>query len=160
MNNFPDYCGVFRRKANAFALINGREDFPDIYGRVLFYQIHSGVIVRAEVTGLPKGEKLCDSPIFAFHIHEGKECKGDNFSKTMGHYNPDDCSHPYHRGDLPPLFGVNGKAFSVFLTNRFKVSDIIGKTIIIHSNPDDFTTQPSGNAGEKIACGEITSTFQ
>jgi len=45
--------------------------------------------------------------------------------------------------------------FSMVLTNRFNLSEIIGKTIIIHSSVDDFTTQPAGNSGTKIACGEI-----
>ena len=73
----------------------------------------------------------------------------------MTHYNPNQCAHPYHAGDLPPLFGSNGYAFEAFLTDRFTVSEVIGRTVIIHSKPDDFSTQPSGNSGEKIACGEI-----
>lgn len=56
---------------------------------------------------------------------------------------------------MPPLFGNDGKAFSAFLTDRFTVKEIVGKTVIIHSSTDDFTTQPSGNSGEMIACGEI-----
>ena len=43
----------------------------------------------------------------------------------------------------------------MYFTDRFTLPDVIGKTIIIHSNPDDFTTQPSGNSGAKIACGAI-----
>ena len=65
------------------------------------------------------------------------------------------CEHPNHAGDLPPLFGNNGFALSLFLTNRFTVDEVIGRTIIIHDHPDDFTTQPSGNSGTKIACGVI-----
>ena len=60
-----------------------------------------------------------------------------------------------HAGDLPPLFGNHGFAFAVFLTDRFSVREVLGKTVIVHLKPDDFTTQPSGSAGEKIACGEI-----
>ena len=44
-----------------------------------------------------------------------------------------------------------------FLTNRFRVEEILGKTVIIHDSPDDFTSQPAGNAGKKIACGMIRS---
>ena len=79
----------------------------------------------------------------------------DPFSATMAHYNPAKCNHPFHAGDLPPLFGNHGYAFSIFLINRFLLSEVLGKTVIIHGNPDDFTTQPSGNAGEKLACGGI-----
>ena len=56
---------------------------------------------------------------------------------------------------MPVLFGNNGFAWMLFLTNRFMPEDIIGRTVVIHSLPDDFHTQPSGNSGEKIACGEI-----
>ena len=161
MNTFDDFCSVFRRRADAVAFINGSPDFPKIKGRVLFYQLKNGVIVRADITGLPKGENKCDKPIFAFHIHGGGECSGneaDYFANADGHYNPESCPHPYHAGDLPPLFGVKGKAFSAFLTDRFIVREILGKAIIIHSKPDDFTSQPAGNSGEKIACGIITPT--
>ena len=56
---------------------------------------------------------------------------------------------------MPPLFGNSGRAWMVFLTDRISVDEIIGKTVVIHSNPDDFVTRPSGNSGVKIACGEI-----
>lgn len=76
--------------------------------------------------------------------------------KMLGtHYNPKSCNHPEHAGDLPPLFENNGYAYISFLTNRFTVKEIIGKVIIIHDMPDDFTTNPSGKSGEKIACGKI-----
>jgi Cu-Zn family superoxide dismutase len=81
----------------------------------------------------------------------------DPFPSSGTHYNPNNCPHPYHAGDMPPLFGANGYAFLTFVTSRFTVNEIIGKTIIIHSMPDDFTTNPSGNSGEKIACGVIVS---
>ena len=73
----------------------------------------------------------------------------------MKHYNPHGCDHPYHAGDLPPLFETSGLALSAFLTDRFTVDEVIGRTVIIHDQPDDFTTQPSGNSGTKIACGVI-----
>lgn len=161
MNHFRDFYSVFRRRADAVAFVNGSEKYPDIHGRVLFYQLRRGVIVRAEIIGLPKGSGACNSPIFAFHIHSGGSCTGnadDAFADTGMHYNPDDCMHPYHAGDLPPLFGADGRALSVCLIDRFTVPAIIGRTVIIHLHPDDFTTQPSGNAGSKIACGVITPT--
>lgn len=50
----------------------------------------------------------------------------------------------------------DGFALSIFVTDRFTVKDVIEKTIIVHEKADDFTTQPSGNSGKKIACGKIT----
>lgn len=154
-------CRVLTRRADGFAQIRGSAAYPDIRGTVLFYAVRGGVLVRAEVTGLPRGAGTCASPIFAFHIHGGGECSGnadDPFADAGTHYNPENCPHPYHAGDLPPLFGADGNALSVFLTDRFGMDEIFGKTVIIHAKPDDFTTQPSGNAGEKIACGVITPT--
>ena len=107
---------------------------------------------------MPASEEICRKPIFGMHIHSGGVCCGnheDPFADALGHDNPDNCQHPFHAGDLPPLFGNDGHALSVFLTDRFSCSSIIGKTIIIHAHPDDFLTQPSGHSGEKIACGPI-----
>ena len=140
---------ILRSRPQAAAEISGGEAFPDISGIVRFYQTPMGVIVYAEVAGLPEGRR-----IFGFHIHEVDSCRGD-FSDAGGHYDPDGGAHPYHAGDLPPLFGNDGFALSLFLTDRFSVSEVIGRTVIIHGSPDDFTSQPAGNSGERIACGII-----
>ncbi len=161
MNYFRDIYSVMKRRADAVAFINGSEKYPDIHGRVLFYQLRYGVIIQTEIINLPTGTEACDSPVFAFHIHSGDSCTGnaeDLFADAGTHYNPDRCPHPYHAGDLPPLFGADGRAFSVCLSDRFTVREVIGKAVIVHRSPDDFTTQPSGNAGEKIACGIISPT--
>jgi Cu-Zn family superoxide dismutase len=142
----------------ATARVKGSRSHPFLRGRVNFVPVSDGVLVVSIIKGLPTGGGKCGSGVFGFHIHEGMTCTGtesDPFADTMGHYNPDDCPHPQHAGDMPPLFENSGTAFSVLLTNRFKISEIIGRTVVIHSQPDDFTTQPSGNSGTKIACGEI-----
>ena len=79
----------------------------------------------------------------------------ESFPNSGTHYNPNRCPHPYHAGDMPPLFSADGYAFLSFVTNRFTAKEIRGRTIILHSQTDDFTTQPSGNSGTKIACGVI-----
>lgn len=158
MRNFNGLCYVLNHSPNAIACVYGSESYSDIKGRVMFYQLRDYVIVRAEVSGLPKCDKPCESPIFAFHIHSGEECTGDktdSFKNAGTHYNPNNCKHPYHAGDMPPLMGTDGKAFSMFMTDRFTVNEVIGRTVIIHLHPDDFAAQPSGNSGEKIACGVI-----
>ena len=144
---------------DAVAIIKGSAEFPGIRGLVRFYQTDNGVYAITSITGLPKGAGVCASPIFAMHIHDGNSCEDRNgeqpFALSGSHYNPNNCGHPYHAGDLPPLFSAGGIAMSSVLTNRFNVREIIGKTVIIHSGIDDFTSQPSGNAGKKIACGVI-----
>ncbi len=142
--------------ATAIAHIKGSEEYPELSGNVRFYQRQNGVLVYAEVWGLPH-----DSSFFGFHIHEGTSCSGseaDPFANALTHFNPYDRPHPYHSGDLPPLFSSGGYAVSVFLTDRFSVNEVLGRAVIVHSSPDDFTTQPSGNSGEKIACGIIIAT--
>lgn len=155
---FPTRRGRPVRYPAAWAILRGSEDYPALRGTVRFYESGHGVLVVAEVIGLPVGASPCESPIFALHIHEGGTCTGnesDPFADVGMHYNPLGCPHPYHAGDMPPLLGANGYAFGAFVTDRFTISEIIGRTVILHSSPDDFTTQPAGNAGAKIACGEI-----
>lgn len=145
-------------RPHASAFIRGSQDFPTINGIAHFYQTNMGVLVVTEITGLPTSENRCESPVFGFHIHNGMSCTGtdaDPFANAGTHYEPYSCPHPHHAGDLPPLFGNNGYAFLAFFTNRFHVSEVLGRTIVIHSKPDDFTTQPAGNSGDKIACGVI-----
>lgn len=164
--NRSSYCGPFRGsllsllrgRAQAAARIAGSGSCPDVSGTVRFFQTKEGVIVLAEISGLPQGGRPCHERVFGFHIHKGSDCGGnmdDPFADAMSHYDPDGCEHPFHAGDLPSLFGNGGLALSLFLTNRFSVDEIIGRTVIIHDHPDDFTTQPSGNSGTKIACGVI-----
>ncbi len=149
---------ILRNPPAGIAYISGSDDYPQIEGIVNFYQTNIGTIIAAEINGLPAPTGFCSSPIFAFHIHSGSNCSGnsaDPFANAGMHYNPKNCPHPHHAGDLPPLFGCDGYAMSMFLTNRFSVEEVIGKTIVIHSSSDDFKTQPSGNSGTKIACGVI-----
>lgn len=142
---------IYKNKADAKALIQGGDHFPQICGEVLFYQTDCAVIVRASICRLPDTA----SGFFAFHIHEGDSCSGEGFSETKGHDNPCKQPHPRHAGDMPPLLSCDGTAYIEFRTNRFCVKDVIGKTVVIHGGTDDFQTQPSGNAGERIACGTI-----
>lgn len=153
-----DLRAVLRQKPSAKADIVGNSDHPNLNGTVLFFQTDIGCVVAAEVNGLPSPVGKCESPILGFHIHTGASCDGtesDPFAGAGTHYDPRQCPHPYHAGDLPPLFVCGGYALSIFLTDRFSAYEIIGKTVVIHSDPDDFTSQPSGNAGTKIACGKI-----
>ncbi len=145
----------------AVASVHGGNGYPQIRGTVRFRQLREGVLVTVRMSGLPIGRGDCHDRIFALHIHSGGSCTGDaanDFSHAGAHYNPKDCPHPYHAGDLPPLFGCGDRAYCSFLTDRFCLSEVVGKVVILHHDPDDFTTQPSGNAGKMIACGVIRCT--
>lgn len=142
----------------AYAEITGNPGNGDIIGIVRFYSIDKGVLVNAEVYGLPVDSASCASNIHGFHIHQGNSCTGnasDPYANAGTHYNPGNCPHPSHAGDMPPLFSNNGFAWMMFVTNHVSISEIIGKTVIIHAMPDDFHSQPSGDSGAKIACGTI-----
>lgn len=142
-------------RPQAAAWVTGNASHPSLSGLVKFYQTnYGGVLVEAEIFGLPNVNTEGSSDFYAMHIHEFGNC-GNNFDKTGMHYNPTMQDHPNHAGDMPPLLGNQGYAFSVFYDKRFTIQDIIGKSVIIHAGHDDFTTQPSGNSGEKIGCGEI-----
>lgn len=142
--------GTYGRAA-AVAVVRGDRKNPLLKGLVRFYQRPGGVLVEAEVSGLP------NSPggFFGFHIHDGGSCAGEGFPATGSHYDRRPNLHPRHAGDLPPLLSYGGRAYMAVVTDRFSIRDVIGRTVVIHGNADDFHSQPSGNAGEKIACGAI-----
>jgi superoxide dismutase, Cu-Zn family len=147
----------------ATAHLKGNHLAPQLIGKVDFIPWHSGTLVKVEVLNLPPTKPpVGDEPPvgpFGFHIHEGKECGFETSDLTFEvagqHFNPTDMPHPFHVGDLPSLLANNGYAFMIVFTNRFKPEDIIERAIIIHRNPDDYRTQPTGAAGDRIACGII-----
>ena len=145
---------ILEKEPEAVAEICGGTEYPDIHGRVRFYETpFSGVVIEAEVFDLPVASR--ETPVFfCFHIHENGDCSGD-FANTGGHYNPKHHSHPAHAGDMPPLLTGNGYSWLCFYDSCLSISQLIGRSVIIHGGVDDFTTQPSGNSGQKIACGVI-----
>ena len=143
---------------NAKAIIKGGKKYPKIDGIVTFRETKNGVILTAKIDNLPQSKDKCTGRFFGFHIHEGNSCSGnlnDEFSNSKSHLNSTNCPHPFHIGDLPPLVENNGYSYMRVLINKFKIKDILGKVIIIHDSADDFNSQPSGNSGNKIACGII-----
>lgn len=142
-------------RPKAMAWVRGGTAAPQISGLVKFYDTpYGGVLVEAEVFGLPDVTRSGSADFYAMHIHESGDCS-HNFTRVGGHYNPTGMLHPYHAGDLLPLLGNQGYAWSAFYDKRFRVRDIIGRSVIIHALRDDFTTQPSGDSGAMLACGTI-----
>jgi len=147
----------------AVAYLKGGPFSPNIKGLVLFQEMRDGTRVCVEVTGLPSYQPGYHNkdPIgpHGFHIHENGICEiggpDDPFQAVGGHWNPTNQPHGNHAGDMPVIFSNNGYAWMCFFTNAFKIADAIGKAVIIHQNPDDFRTQPAGDAGKRLACGVI-----
>lgn len=151
----------------AIAYIIGGPLAPQLRGVVLMTDVPGGTMVYANVEGLPPYQPPIEErpPIgpHGFHIHEFGDCTigepRDPFQGAGGHWNPDNQPHGNHAGDFPVLFSNDGKAITMFFTNRFKVADAVGKSIIIHENPDDYRSQPTGAAGRRLACGIIQFAY-
>ncbi len=149
--------------ASAVAIIKGGPLRPEITGIVYFYNVPGGTLVSVNVDGLPDYKPASNgkNPIgpHGFHIHEYGNCAtGDQvspFQAAGGHWNPTNQPHGNHAGDFPVLFSNDGKASMTFFTNKFKPWDVIGKSVIIHESPDDYRSQPAGDAGKRLACGVI-----
>ena len=83
------------------------------------FSVLGGTLILADIMGLPTSTGNCMENVFGFHIHEGDDCDGtdeDPFADVGMHYNPQNCKHPYHAGDLPPLFGNHGIAWIFFFS--------------------------------------------
>jgi len=154
---------IFNCNPQAISLVKGGPLAPNLYGTVTFEDIPGGTMVCVNIVGLPQYKPSTGSqpPIgpHGFHIHEFGSCEiGDSqdpFQAAGGHWNPDNQPHGNHAGDFPVLFSNNGRAMMCFFTNKFTSRQVLGKTIIIHQNPDDYRSQPAGNAGKRLACGLI-----
>jgi Cu-Zn family superoxide dismutase len=129
-------------------------------GSVTFTQSGGKVFVVAEIRGLkPNAEH-------GFHIHEKGDCSSGDGMSTGGHFNPTTQSHgahgsaSHHVGDLPSLVAdANGVAKLNFETSGISIeggsANIVGRGLIVHRDPDDYKTQPTGNSGPRIACAVI-----
>jgi Cu-Zn family superoxide dismutase len=129
-------------------------------GTVTFTQRGDKVVVDARVAGLSPGGH-------GFHIHEKGDCSSGDGVSAGGHFNPRAKPHAMpsttdrHAGDLPMLVAdANGNAALVVELDVITVgsgeTDIVGRGLIVHKDPDDYRTQPTGNSGARVACGVIT----
>jgi superoxide dismutase, Cu-Zn family len=130
-------------------------------GMVNFTQSGSKVMVKGEVRGLKPNAEL------GFHVHEKGDCSSPDGMSAGGHFNPDGKPHgqpgsmAHHAGDFPMLkTDAAGVAAFSFESSTISVgsgaSDIVGKGLIVHAQPDDYKTQPTGNSGARLACAVIT----
>jgi superoxide dismutase, Cu-Zn family len=127
-------------------------------GTVLFSEEDGKVIVLVDMHGLPPG-------LHGFHLHEKGDCSAPDAMSAGGHFNPDGDPHgpqsgPHHAGDFPALKAdESGVAKAMFTVSGLTVSagphSVVGKALIVHRDPDDYTTQPTGNSGARIACGVV-----
>jgi len=129
-------------------------------GTVNFAQVGDKVRVSGTVTGLVPGRE------HGFHIHEAGDCSSGDGMSTKGHFNPYGKAHSNpgtadrHAGDMPALKAdatgtATIKSELDVITIAPGPSSIVGRCLIVHADPDDYKTQPTGNAGARIACAVI-----
>ena len=135
-----------------------------VSGTLTLTPMGDGVHITGEVGGLKPGDTR------GFHIHEKGDCSAADATSAGGHFNPTAQPHgragqgAHHAGDADNLV-ADGKGVAKVNVHQSGVTlgggaanDIAGRAVIVHAQPDDYTSQPTGNAGGRIACGIITVT--
>lgn len=131
-----------------------------VSGKVTFTEMNGRLQVNAQVAGLTPGEH-------GFHVHETGDCTAADASSAKGHFNPAGKAHGHHAGserhggDMPNLLAnsVGDARFSgeVDGLSLSGTTGIVGRSVVIHADPDDYKSQPAGNSGKRIACGVIVA---
>jgi len=136
-----------------------------VVGSATFRDAAGGVVVNVEVNAMSPG-------LHAVHVHAVGKCEGPAFTSAGGHFNPAQRKHGLkspdgpHAGDLPNMYvAKDGSGRFEALTDqitskageRSSVFDSDGRALVIHSGVDDYTTDPTGNAGDRAACGVIAA---
>jgi superoxide dismutase, Cu-Zn family len=134
----------------------------NVTGTVWFVQDGPVVDIRGRISGLTPNQE------HGFHIHEKGDCSSEDAMSAGGHLNPTAKLHgppdgEHHAGDLPAIHADAKGEASVHARVAGSVlgsgaGDVAGKALVIHAQPDDYATQPSGNSGARIACGVISTT--
>lgn len=133
-----------------------------VSGELVFDPDGDALRLTGEVRGLTPGAN------HGFHVHETGDCSAPDATSAGGHFNPMGAPHgdsqggvPHHAGDMPNLVaGDDGVAQADKRLAGLRIGDgsevdVVGRALIVHAQPDDYATQPTGNAGARIACGVI-----
>jgi Cu-Zn family superoxide dismutase len=131
-------------------------------GTVTFTRTGSQIRLDVSIANVTPGS------VHGFHIHTGSECGADGMA-AGGHWDPTTMMHgqwasgAHHSGDIGNITAdATGEGTATLTTDVWSIgtgssNDVVGRTAVLHENPDDFVTQPTGNAGARIACGVITA---
>ena len=129
-------------------------------GTVALRDSAAGLVIAADLSQLPPGPH-------GFHIHEAGDCSAPDASSAKGHFNPAGKAHGHHAGnerhggDMPNLLAnaagearFSGEISGLSLSGA---SGVVGRSVVVHADPDDYKSQPAGNSGKRIACGVIVA---
>jgi len=143
----------------AEAVIEGKSG-SKLTGHAMFVQKKNLVTLELTLENAPPG-------LHAVHLHEKGDCSAPDATSAGPHWNPTSMAHgewghnPFHHGDIGNVeVGKDGKGRTTLETELWSiggppVGDILGRAIVVHAGPDDFVTQPTGNAGGRIGCGVV-----
>lgn len=131
-----------------------------VSGTVSFSETDGRLRVEAKVAGLTPGEH-------GFHVHEAGDCSAPDASSAKGHFNPVSKAHghyaseEHHGGDMPNLI-ANAQGEAKYSAELKGLSlngpnGVLGRSVVIHADPDDYKSQPAGNSGKRVACGVIAA---
>jgi len=144
----------------ASAMIESRSG-SKVFGKVAFWETRDGAVkVQVRINGAPTG-------VHGFHVHENGDCSAPDASSAGAHFNPTGAPHsgpnmlPHHAGDFGNVTaGGNGDIRTEFTTRSITLDEgpnsVVGKSVVLHADADDLTSQPAGNAGKRIGCGVVT----
>ena len=136
-----------------------------VSGKLTLMPMSDGVHLGGEIGGLGAGQT------HAIHVHEKGDCSAADASSAGGHFNPTGSAHGrantaiHHAGDMDNIVSdADGVAkidihLSGVTLGGGATNDIAGRAVVVHAAPDDYTSQPAGNAGARVACGVITPTM-
>jgi Cu-Zn family superoxide dismutase len=132
-----------------------------VRGLVMFHEMQGHLMVHAKLSGLKPGAEQ------GFHLHEKGDCASADGTSAGGHFNPDGKPHgpqdaAHHAGDMPALKAdANGVVDQKFMLMGPTVgagpTSIVGRSVVVHAGPDDYSSQPAGNSGPRVACGVIAA---
>ena len=152
-------CATTPKVPAAVAQLSARSG-STVSGSSSFTEITGGLKITARISGLTPGQH-------GFHIHESGDCSAADAMSAKGHFNPGANAHgdpgqsAHHAGDMPNLqANAQGEATFAFELAGATLNGsngILGRSIVVHADPDDYKSQPAGNSGKRIACGTIVS---
>lgn len=162
MPEAPPVADEAKPEASAAVVHLAPTEGNSVTGEITLTPADGGVKVAGTVSGLePNSEH-------GFHIHENGDCSAPDASSAGGHFNPTGAEHgsmdaePHQAGDMPNIKADDTGAATVDVVvpgielGTGSATDVMGKAIVVHADPDDYKSQPAGNAGARLACGVIS----